>query len=250
MTPLKYGIVMKNSGLKVLSKRYNEYSFLSVINNTDNTVVVYEGQVTEGEEKNSVITILPFTSLTVPIGSNQNYTFIYSDGGVAGVKKADIIFSTENLAYNSSLGPTVSGSMIITSTPATAADGAAGLPTVVGVMGGYDGVNVQVLKTDAAGELQVDIVTLPVVALARDVGRTSTKITAAGAGTEVVSAVAGKVWGYSSSTAAVTVELLDNATGKWFLGALQSETFPVPIACLTSIRLTFSGAGAAYIIWE
>lgn len=39
---------------------------------------------------------------------------------------------------------------------ATAADGGA-LPAVVKVVGGYDGAAVQVLKTDAAGELQVDV---------------------------------------------------------------------------------------------
>ena len=39
---------------------------------------------------------------------------------------------------------------------ATAADGGA-LPAVVKVIGGYDGAAVQVIKTDAAGELQVDV---------------------------------------------------------------------------------------------
>lgn len=39
---------------------------------------------------------------------------------------------------------------------ATAPDGGA-LPAVVKVAGGYDGTNVQVIKTDAAGELQIDV---------------------------------------------------------------------------------------------
>ena len=88
------------------------------------------------------------------------------------------------------------------------------------------------------------------VVLARDAGRTSTKITAGGSGSQTVSAVAGKVWGFGSATAAVTVSLLDNTTGKWFLAPQTSIMFPVPIECLTSIKLDFSGAGDAYIIWE
>lgn len=294
MKPLKYALVMQASDLKLLAKRYDAYEYLSVINNTDNTIQIFEGQVTAGDEKNTVVTIQPYTSLTVPIGNDQNYTFIYTDGGLAGVKKADVIFSAENLGYNSSLGPTVSGSIIITAEPATAADNAAGLPTVIKVVGGYDGANVQAIKTDAQGELQIDVLTepataadnavglpavvkvvagfdganvqalltnaagalqvgvlvLPVVSLARDAGRTSTKVTAGGAGVQVVSAVAGKVWGIASATAAVTVELRDNAAGKWFVGAQQNTMFPVPIACLTNISLNFSGAGDAYIIWE
>ena len=53
------------------------------------------------------------------------------------------------------------GDVDVLTEPATAADAAVGLPAVVKVIGGYDGANVQAVKTDAAGELQVDIVTLP-----------------------------------------------------------------------------------------
>jgi hypothetical protein len=49
------------------------------------------------------------------------------------------------------------GDVDVLTEPATAADGAAGLPAVVKVVGGYDGANVQALHTDAAGDVQVDL---------------------------------------------------------------------------------------------
>jgi len=60
---------------------------------------------------------------------------------------------------------------------ATVADGGA-LPAVVKVVGGYDGTNVQVIKTDAAGELQIDVLSsaLPTGAsteVKQDTGNTS-----------------------------------------------------------------------------
>lgn len=48
----------------------------------------------------------------------------------------------------------------ISAEAATAADGGA-LPAVVKVIGGYDGANVQAIATDASGNLQADILTLP-----------------------------------------------------------------------------------------
>lgn len=47
------------------------------------------------------------------------------------------------------------GDVDVTSEPATAAD-AGSLPSVQKIVGGYDGTNTQVLKTDADGILQVD----------------------------------------------------------------------------------------------
>ena len=38
-----------------------------------------------------------------------------------------------------------------------ASDGASSLPSKVMVIGGWDGANVQAIKTDAAGDLQIDI---------------------------------------------------------------------------------------------
>lgn len=51
---------------------------------------------------------------------------------------------------------------VVSAESATAADGGA-LPAVQKVIAGYDGAAVQVIKTDAAGELQVDVLTLPAV---------------------------------------------------------------------------------------
>jgi hypothetical protein len=53
----------------------------------------------------------------------------------------------------------------VTREPATAADAAVGLPSVVKVVGGYDGSNVQAISTDASGVVQVDVLTHPEVAL-------------------------------------------------------------------------------------
>jgi hypothetical protein len=57
-----------------------------------------------------------------------------------------------------------SGELRVTSTAATevatAADGGA-LPALTKVVSGFDGTNVQVIKTDVAGELQVDVLTQP-----------------------------------------------------------------------------------------
>ena len=53
-------------------------------------------------------------------------------------------------------------SAIVTSEPATAADGGA-LPATTKVISGYDGANVQVIHTDASGDLQVDVLTMPSV---------------------------------------------------------------------------------------
>lgn len=44
---------------------------------------------------------------------------------------------------------------------ATQADNTAGLPAVLKIVGGFDGTNVQAIKTDAAGELQVDVLSVP-----------------------------------------------------------------------------------------
>ena len=50
---------------------------------------------------------------------------------------------------------------VVSAESATAADGALGLPAVSKVVAGYDGANVRTLHTDAAGDLQVDVLTLP-----------------------------------------------------------------------------------------
>lgn len=48
------------------------------------------------------------------------------------------------------------GDVDVLTEPATAADGGV-LPATTKVISGYDGANVQVIKTDAAGELQIDV---------------------------------------------------------------------------------------------
>jgi hypothetical protein len=54
----------------------------------------------------------------------------------------------------SPLNMTTTGGLRV-STGMTAANGAASLPNSIGVVGGYDGTNVRVVKTDAAGQVYV-----------------------------------------------------------------------------------------------
>lgn len=52
------------------------------------------------------------------------------------------------------------GDVDVLTEPATAADGGA-LPATTKVISGYDGANVQAIHTDASGDLQIDVLTLP-----------------------------------------------------------------------------------------
>ena len=52
-----------------------------------------------------------------------------------------------------------------------ASDGASSLPSKVMVVGGWDGANVQAIKTDAAGELQIDIGSITPGTGATDLGK-------------------------------------------------------------------------------
>jgi hypothetical protein len=81
-------------------------------------------------------------------------------------------------------------------------------------------------------------------------GWTSELITASGAGTETVKATAGKV-AYLKVNGAYDVTLKDDITAKW--GAVNNTSQDwsfCPIQCGTSIKLTFSGAGSAWIIYK
>lgn len=57
------------------------------------------------------------------------------------------------------------GDVDVATEPASAADGAVSLPAVLKVIAGWSGTAVKALKTDAAGELQVDVLTLPNVTI-------------------------------------------------------------------------------------
>lgn len=92
-------------------------------------------------------------------------------------------------------------------------------------------------------DLQVDVKSQPE---ADPSGWTWKKVDAAGAGTETVKATPGKVAAMIAN-AAETITLVDGAVACWKQGAYSQ---PQPIACLTSIKITFGGAGSAWILYK
>ena len=81
-------------------------------------------------------------------------------------------------------------------------------------------------------------------------GWTAELITASGAGTETVKATAGKV-AMLKVNGAYDVTLKDNATAKWAVVNNTTQDWSnCPIQCDTSIKLTFSGAGSAWIVYK
>lgn len=126
---------------------------------------------TDAVEANSTTTVINATGHAAQVGDVIRIT----SGTLSGLEvkvysvATNAITLAEELASVPALGVTFqilrhkyplvdsTGSLITTATEvATAADGGA-LPAVVKVVGGYDGSAVQVIKTDAAGEVQVDV---------------------------------------------------------------------------------------------
>lgn len=87
-------------------------------------------------------------------------------------------------------------------------------------------------------------------------GWTAEKITATGAETKTVKSSAGKVARVLVDTSDITVILKDNTTAKWIpmdksgVNSSDNDFSSSPIQCNTSIKLTFSGAGDAWIIYK
>jgi len=121
------------------------------------------------------------------LDSNVGKFKLYSDSGlttpVASTACKCTYYYAVPVSFDSSgrliLGASTQniGDVDVLTEPATAVDNAAGLPAVIKVIGGYDGSNVQALKTDAAGELQVDVLTLPNVTIASKPGYSSLSVT-------------------------------------------------------------------------
>ena len=83
-----------------------------------------------------------------------------------------------------------------------------------------------------------------------ETGWTSELITASGAGTETVKATQGKV-AYIKVNGVYDVTLKDDTTAKWAVLSNAEQDFSFcPINCGTSIKLTFGGAGNAWIIYK
>jgi hypothetical protein len=151
---------------------------------------------------------------------------------------------TDTLAVNAD------GSINVTTTEsATAADGGA-LPAVVKVIGGFDGALVQAIATDASGNLQVDVLTLPAVTAVdldiRDLSHTQDSVRI-GDGVDLVSVTAA-----NQMEVAVTASL---PAGTNNIGDVDVLTQPARSHTTDSIRvgdgtdlLLISAAGEANVI--
>jgi len=108
---------------------------------------------------------------------------------------------------------------------ATAADGGA-LPAVVKVVGGYDGSAVQVIKTDAAGELQVDVLSSALPSGAATAAKQPALGTAGSASADVIT-----VQGIASMTAL-------KVDGSAVTQPISAASLPLPAGAATSAAQT------------
>lgn len=83
-------------------------------------------------------------------------------------------------------------------------------------------------------------------------GWTAAKITAAGAETKTVKATAGKVARIKVLDAVITVTPVNGSTAAWdaLTNAAELDLTGTPMSFNTSIKLTFSAAGNAWILYK
>lgn len=83
-------------------------------------------------------------------------------------------------------------------------------------------------------------------------GWTAVLITAVGAETKEVKATEGKIARIRVNTASITVTPKDATAAVWgaLTDAAEFVTYGTPIKCATSIQLTFSGAGNAWVLYK
>ena len=83
-------------------------------------------------------------------------------------------------------------------------------------------------------------------------GWTASKITATEAQTKTVKATAGKVARIKVSSAEITVTPVDGSTAAWdaLTNAAELDLTGTPMKFSTSIKLTFSAAGDAWILYK
>lgn len=119
---------------------------------------------------------------------------------------------------------------------ATAADGGA-LPALTKVVSGYDGSNVQVIKTDSSGELQVDVLSSALPTGAATEATLSTlngKVTACNTGAVVVSSSALP----SGAATEVTLAALDAKVTACNTGAVTVSSSALPTGAATESTLS------------
>lgn len=144
-----------DAGFKIIDVP-NVYQFMSIINNTDNSIEVYQDRRTPNDAsvKDQLIDTPHFTQQTIPIREGQSFTFIYHDGGMPGQKKAAIIFSEENLGLQGQLGNPASGGAVTITSDAVGLAKQTQLPAALG----------------AGGGVKVDVVSIASVEVANDAG--------------------------------------------------------------------------------
>jgi len=83
-------------------------------------------------------------------------------------------------------------------------------------------------------------------------GWTAAKITAAGAETKTVKATAGKVARIKVLDGGITVTPVNGSTAAWdaLTNAAELDLTGTPMSFPTSIKLTFSAAGSAWILYK
>lgn len=99
----------------------------------------------------------------------------------------------------------VSGTVTVGTEAATVADGGV-IPAVIKVIGGYDGSNVRAIATDAVGQLQVDVLTIPAVTATNLDIRDLTSVS------DSVAAVQSGAWSVSVSSSALPTGAATEAT--------------------------------------
>jgi hypothetical protein len=119
------------------------YKYMSVINNTDNTLYIYQERRSDNVPQDALIKVPTYTQQTLPISTERfDITIFYTDGGGAGTKKAEVIFSVENLGIQGTLGTAISGTITL------GADGVglARQTQLPGELGGAGGLKVELLN--------------------------------------------------------------------------------------------------------
>jgi hypothetical protein len=99
-----------------------------------------------------------------------------------------------------------------------------------------------------SGELNIEAVTRNLM-VKQVYGKTWRQVVAGAAGEQAVKAAPGTVYQVIPE-AAITVNIRDGAGNQAWIDTNNEQVFPVGLACLVNIRLNFSAAGTAWILYE
>ncbi len=181
-------------------------------------------------------------SLAVTIASNQSavpvsgtVTVNALPAGTANIGDVDVLTLPAIPAGTNNIGD-----VDVLTEPATAADNAASLPAVVKVMAGWDGTNVQAVKTDSDGNLQVEFGSAQSVTISGGIETApstsggllaSRLISAASTNATSVKASAGQVYGglaYNLNAAVRYLKVYNKASAPTVGTDTPVLTIPIP----------------------